>query len=51
MRPADGCVCFAFFLEEEAYRRYQVAQKLALKLMETDALNLARPSWLFDPCG
>ena len=28
-----------------------VAQKLALELMETDALNLARPSWLFDPCG
>ena len=26
-----------------------VAQKLALELMETDALNLARPSWLFDP--
>ena len=28
-----------------------VAQKLALELMETDALNLARPSWLFDPSG
>ena len=28
-----------------------VAQKLALELMEVDALNLARPSWLADPSG
>ena len=50
MRPEDGVRGLCFLLEEECFiADIMVAQKLALELMETDALNLARPRWLFDP--